>query len=95
MLVNKIILLLAIIFIVVIILDYLQTDIYIIYIWRNGAVIGPVIKPINKIVNKPTNSYHENNKITQDFDPYSVIQDYTQNSIFIQEEPGYILTNAS
>ena len=91
MLVNKIILLLAIIFIVVVILDYLQRDIYEGYM----AVIGPVIKPITKIVNKPTNSYYENNKITQDFDPYSVIQDYDPNSIFIQEEPGYVLTNAS
>ena len=57
------------------------------------AVIGPVISPKEKIVNKPTNTYYENNKITQDFDPNIVLQDYTPNSIIIQEDAGYVLTN--
>ena len=91
MLVNRIIIIVILLFIIVIILEYFKT----ITIEGMGAVIGPVIKPIEKIVDKSKNSYYENNKITQDFDQYSVIQDYNPNSIFIQEEPGYVLTNAS
>jgi len=40
------------------------------------AVIGPVIIPVNKPVNKPVNTYYKNSKITQDFDPDSVITFY-------------------
>jgi hypothetical protein len=59
------------------------------------AVIGPVITPVNKMVDKPKNTYYQNNKITQDFDPDGVIQDYIPNSNIIQEDPDYILTENS
>lgn len=40
------------------------------------AVIGPVIIPIEKKIYKPVNTYYKNSKITQDFDPDSVITFY-------------------
>ena len=85
MLVNRIILILVIIFIVVVILEYLKTDVY------EGYMA--VIPKISFIYN-PVNSYYENRKITQDFDKNAVLQEYTPNSIIIQEEPGYVLTNS-
>ena len=75
----------------VVILEYLKPKIYEGYM----AIVGPVISPKQKIVNKPKNSYYENVDIEQDFDDYAVIQDYNPNSIIIQEDPGYILTNDS
>jgi len=51
-----------------------------------GPVITPIYKPNNKPINQPTDTYYVNNKVTQDFDEYSVIQDYNPNSIFIQED---------
>jgi len=50
------------------------------------AIIGPVIDPKEKKKNTPINTYYTNNIVKQDFDPYSVIQDYNPNSIFIQED---------
>ena len=91
MLVNKIILILIILFILVIILEYLKMSVFEGYM----AVIGPLIKPKQTIVNKPINTYYENVKITQDFDQDGVIQDYEPNSSIIQEDPDYVLTNNS
>ena len=91
MLVNRIILILSIILIVVVFLEYLNSNIYEGYM----AVIGPVITQTEKIVNKPKNTYYENVKVTQDFDDYAVMQDYTPNSIIIQEDSDYVLTNNS
>lgn len=96
MLVNKIFLILSILIILIGLLEYLKKYVIVsdvVVVEGMGAVIGPVIKPIEKTVNKPKNTYYENNKITQDFDKYSVIQDYEPNSIIIQEEKGYVLTN--
>ena len=59
------------------------------------AVIGPVITPKEKIVSSSKNTYYENNNIKQDFDPYSVLQDYDRNSVIIQEDPEYVLTTNS
>ena len=50
------------------------------------AIIGPVIDPKEKKINTPINTYYTNNIVKQDFDSYSVIQDYNPNSIFIQED---------
>jgi len=91
MLVNRIILILLILLIVVVFLEYLNSNLYEGYM----AVIGPVISPKEKIVNKPKNTYYENVKVTQDFDDYGVMQDYTPNSIIIQEDPDNVLTNDS
>jgi len=85
MLVNRIILILATIFIMVAVLEYLQIDIY-----EGYMAVTPKITYINK----PVNSYYENRKITQDFDKNALLQDYTPNSIIIQEEPGYVVTNS-
>ena len=41
------------------------------------AVIGPVISPKEKNTNNPINTYYENVKITQDFDPDSVSTFYS------------------
>jgi hypothetical protein len=90
MLVNRIILILLIL-IVVVFLEYLNSNLYEGYM----AVIGPAISPKEKIVNKPKNTYYENAKVTQDFDDNAVMQDYTPNSIIIQEDPDYVLTNDS
>jgi hypothetical protein len=91
MLVNRIIFILLILLTVVVFLEYLNSNIYEGYM----AVIGPVISPKEKIVNKPKNTYYENAKVTQDFDDNAVMQDYTPNSIIIQEDPDYVLTNDS
>ena len=56
MLVNKIVLILIILFIFVVILEYLKRDIF----EGMGAIIGPVISPKVNIVDKPTNTYYEN-----------------------------------
>ena len=90
MLINKIFLILIILIFLVVILEYFYNNND---IESFMSIIGPVIKPIEKIVYKPTNTYYENNKITQDFDSDGVLQDYNPNSIIIQEEKGYVLTN--
>jgi hypothetical protein len=43
------------------------------YVEGYMAVIGPIITPKEKTVSNPTNTYYKNTKITQDFDPDSVI----------------------
>lgn len=85
MLVNRIILILGIIFILVVILEYLQRDIYEGYM----AVIPKI-----SFIYKPVNSYYENSKITQDFDKDAVLQDFNLSSSIIQEDPEYVLTNS-
>ena len=47
------------------------------YIEGMMAVIGPVITPKYKSVSKPVNNYYPKSKITQDFDPDSVITFYS------------------
>ena len=59
------------------------------------AVIGPVIYEKEKKIDKPINTYYQNNKISQDFDPYSVMQDYIPNSSIIGEDSDYVLTESS
>ena len=92
MFVNKffvILSMLLILFLFVLLLEYLKSNLYEGYM----AVIGPVISPKEKTVNSPKNLYYENVKINQDFDPDSVLQDYSSNSILLEEDPEYILTN--
>ena len=89
MLVNKIFLILSILILMIVILEYFNNN----RVEGYMAVIGPVIKPVDKPVDKPVNTYYQNNKITQDFDPDGVLQDYGSNSIIIQEDPEYVLTN--
>ena len=59
------------------------------------AVIGPVIDPKEKKRNTPINTYYINNIVKQDFDPYSVMQDYIPNSSIIGEDSDYVLTESS
>ena len=59
------------------------------------AVIGPIIDDKQKKTDKPVNTYYQNNKITQDFDPDGVIQDYIPNSSIIGEDSDYVLTESS
>ena len=59
------------------------------------AVIGPVIDEKEKKIDKPINTYYQNNKISQDFDPDGVMQDYIPNSSIIGEDSDYVLTESS
>jgi len=85
MLVNNIFLILIILIILPVILEYF---------YNNNDIEGYMaVIPTITFKYTPKNTYYENNKITQDFDPDGVLQDYNPNSIIIREEPGYVLTN--
>ena len=91
MFINKVFIIIILLVLVGFILEYFSNII------NEGfmSVIGPVITPKQSIVNKPVNTYYENAKISQDFDPYAVLQDYKSNSIIIQEDPNYVLTTGN
>jgi hypothetical protein len=91
MFINKIFKIILLLLLVVFILEYLSN----IIVEGFMSVVGPVITPKNDPKNKPVNTYYENAKISQDFDPYSVLQDYQSNSILIQEDPEYVLTTGN
>jgi hypothetical protein len=85
MLVNNIFLILIILIILPVILECF---------YNNRHVEGYMaVTPTITFKHTPKNTYYENKKISQDFDQDGVLQDYNSNSIIIQEEPGYILTN--
>ncbi len=84
MLINNIFLILSILILLVVILEYF---------YNNNVEGYMAIIPTITFKYKPTNTYYENKKISQDFDQDGVLQDYNPNSPIIQEEPGYILTN--
>ena len=82
-LINILIILLIILFFIILINQiFLENNLVEGYM----AVIGPFIYEKEKKTNTPINTYYTNNIVKQDFDPYSVIQDYNPNSIFIQED---------
>lgn len=89
MLINNIFLILIILFLTILFLEYFYINI----VEGFMTVVGPVIRPQGSIKYTPTNTYYENKKITQDFDKDAVLQDFTPNSIIIQEDPEYVLTN--